>query len=275
MLLFNVSYAKGGFMVLLRRCLTVGFLALSIVLAPQQASGFDFSLWKGLLEDHVREGSIKGIRLTVVDYAAMGRDARFKDLLYALKTFDTDTLGTRAEKLAFWINVYNIFAISKVLEGYPLESIRDLGSIFRSVWNQRAGTIGGRSYSLNDIEHAILRPLGEPRIHFAIVCASLSCPDLEKEPFGPGDLDARLEKSTRKFLHNPAKGLRLDDARRTVYISSIFKWFEEDFAREGGVVQFISRRVGADVREKLLRGSYSIDYLDYDWSLNDSSRSAD
>ncbi len=265
---------RGLFMALSVRRFAVVAAVFLVVFTPSWVYGFDFSLWKGLLSDHVRSGAIKDVRLNVVDYSAMGRDKRFRELLDALDGFDPEDLGTRAERLAFWINVYNIFAISKVLEGYPVESIRDLGGIFKSVWKQKAGTIGGRSYSLDEIEHEILRPLGEPRIHFAIVCASVSCPDLATEPFEAEYIDAQLERGARSFLKNPAKGVRVDDSGRTVYISSIFKWFAGDFEPLGGVKAFISGRVEPDVRKRLTSPAYSIDYLDYDWSLNDSARAA-
>ncbi len=247
----------------------------SFILSLKGAHAFDFSEWDALLKDHVYHGRIEGITTTVVDYRAMGGDKRFSSLISALKRFNPDTLKNREEILSFWINVYNIFAIKIVVENYPVESIKDVGGVFRSVWKMEAGRVGGRAYSLDEIEHGILRKLGEPRVHFAIVCASLSCPDLRKEAYRAELLYSQLDESTQRFLANPTKGLRVDKEGRTVYVSSIFKWFREDFVKEGGVLNFLIRYAPQEVRGLIASRRLWMDYMDYNWTLNDLARNED
>jgi hypothetical protein len=147
-----------------------------------------------------------------------------------------------------------------VIDHLPLTSIRDAGSLFSPVWKKPVGMLGGRMVTLDEIEHEILRPLGEPRIHFAIVCASLSCPDLRREAFTVPQLEAQLEDQTRRFLTNASKGLRVEGTQAQV--SQIFDWFEEDFDSAGGVEAFVRRyrELPPQIR---LRAA-----IPYDWNLN-------
>jgi hypothetical protein len=134
--------------------------------------------------------------------------------------------------------------------------------------------VAGRAYALDDIEHGILRKeFREPRVHFAIVCASLSCPDIRSEPFQGARLNAQLADAAATFLANPTKGLEPGPDGKTARVSSIFKWFADDFAAQGGVAQFIRRSADRATAARLAgltdRG---LSYLDYDWSLNDAGR---
>jgi hypothetical protein len=176
-----------------------------------------------------------------------------------------------AEQLAFWINAYNILAIDVVARNYPVSSIKDAGSLLRPVWKRRAGTIEERDVTLDGIEHRTLRPMGDPRIHGAIVCASLSCPPLRREPYRAESLDAQLDDNVRRWLADPRKGVAVGPGLHTLRVSSIFKWFAEDFEAQGGVPAFVERHgpdeAGALIREGGAR--VGIGYLDYDWSLND------
>ena len=153
-----------------------------------------------------------------------------------------------------------MLALKMVIEHYPLGSIKDIGSFFNPVWDRPAGKINGKTVSLGDIEHKILRPMGEPRIHLAIVCASVSCPDLRNEPYTAASLNTQLDEQARSFLNNENKGLRV--SKKNIQISKIFNWFEEDFKQTGGVEAFIRR-----YRPNL--ADLSIDAnIPYDWSLN-------
>jgi len=169
-------------------------LVLALALAPalaapttSTAETSDFpaysSLFGELLEQYTK--AAPGKLGTRVDYPGLLKEARWKQLVGQLASVDPAALETRSQRLAFWINAYNILAIDLVLGRYPVASIRDIGSFFSPVWKAEAGRIGGKARSLAEIEHEILRPLGEPRIHAAIVCASVSCPDLRREPFEP------------------------------------------------------------------------------------------
>ncbi len=220
--------------------------------------------YQGLLERHLSSGFREGIELTLLDYRGMKDDPAYAEMVRRLEKLSLLTLKGRDDALAFWINAYNFLAINLVVENYPVKSIKDIGSIFRSVWKRPAGKIGGRDYTLHEIEHQILREnFSEPRIHFAIVCASLSCPDLAGEVFLPGRLEEQLDKSTAAFLAHPSKGIRREGDR--LLVSRIFDWFEEDFAAAGGVLAFIrSYLPGLEEKE------YEIEYLPYNWDLNDA-----
>ena len=207
---------------------------------------------------------------TVVDYAGLRTEPRWRQLIGEFGRSDPGELRTREQKLAFWINAYNIFAIDLVVQGDPKQSIKDLGSFLWPVWKLDAGEIAGRSYSLGEIEHEILRPMGEPRIHAAIVCASTSCPSLRREPFRASAIDAQLDEVFQGFVADTRKGVRIDAPRNTLFLSSIFDWFEEDFEAGGGVRAFVLGHLpesrAAELRQ--LGQGVDIEYLDYDWSLN-------
>ncbi|MGR9053752.1 MAG: DUF547 domain-containing protein, partial [Gammaproteobacteria bacterium] len=150
--------------------------------------------------------------------------------------------------------------LKTVADHWPVDSIKDIGNLFSPVWNQPAGELGGRSVTLGEVEHEILRPMGEPRIHLAIVCASLSCPDLRAEPYTAVLLNKQLDDQAVKFLGNRAKGLRIEQDK--IAVSKIFDWFEEDFKSYGGVTAFI-KRFKPDVPD------FEVDAdIPYDWAVN-------
>ena len=216
--------------------------------------------YDALLKDFVVSGTTDGVTLNQVDYSGLARDPRFERLVSDLADFPVGALQGREERLALYINAYNILTVKIVIENSPLKSIKDVGNFFRPVWKREAGIIGGTPVSLNEIEHDILRKMNDPRIHFAIVCASVSCPDLRMEAYRAKHLDQQLDEQVRDFLLNTNKGSRLDNAR--VEVSRIFKWFEEDFDRHGGVEGFIGRYI------PLAENTPVRPTLDYNWSLN-------
>ncbi len=257
------------------RLLAMIALALTLKTAPAQA--MDLDLYAALLERHTV--AVDDMASTRVDYGALKKSPEWNRLVRSLGASDPEQLGSRAERLAFWINAYNILAIEIVRKNHPIDGIRSIGSLLSPVWKKKAGSIGGRDYSLDEIEHQILRKMGEPRIHAAIVCASNSCPPLRREPYRADRLDAQLEDNVRRWLADPRKGARIDRASKTLWLSPILDWFEEDFP--DGAVAFVSRHVpqsGADwIRAQ--GPALRIRYFEYDWSLNDtaasSKRSAD
>lgn len=235
-------------------------LLAALLVAPAAARAQDWTLYNGLLADHVAPTEREGVSFNGVDYAAWARDPRYPQVLAQVENFPLQTLQTTEDKVAFYSNLYNLYAIRMVIDNLPLDSIRDAGSLFAPVWKKPAGQLGGRTVTLDEIEHQILRPLGEARIHFAIVCASLSCPDLRREAFTVVTLDEQLEDQTRRFLDNASKGLHVDGTQ--VQVSRIFDWFEEDFASAGGVEAFVRRyrELPPQIR---LRAT-----IPYDWNLN-------
>ncbi len=209
---------------------------------------------------HVERGQKNGVSLMQVDYQTVKSNGSLESAYQALIQFNPDFLSGQKEKLAFYINAYNILALKMIADHWPLESIKDLGNFFSPVWNKRAGTLGGNPVTLGGVEHKILRPMGDPRIHFAIVCASVSCPDLRSEPYLAGKIDVQLDDQVRQFLNNPGKGLRIGE--KTIHVSRIFDWFEEDFDATGGVATFVKR-----YRSQLPELKVSAD-IPYDWAVN-------
>ncbi|NIQ03792.1 MAG: DUF547 domain-containing protein [Nitrospinaceae bacterium] len=245
-----------------------GLVLLALLWIPALAWSFDFSGWNGLLKKHVRPVTLAGVDLLGVDYPALQKDPAWARVIEDLKSFSPSALKTPPEKLAFWINVYNIMAVKMVLDHYPVDSIKDAGSFFRPVWKKTVGIVGGQEVTLHRIEHEILRKMGEPRVHAAIVCASVSCPDLRREAFTPENLEKQLDDQLRKFLANSRKGMRVDRRQDRIYLSKIFDWFEEDFESKGGVLPYLSRYAAGKDRAYLKSGKGKIIYLDYNWDLN-------
>src|SRR5581483_11295941 len=156
-----------------------------------------------LLAQHVHPGTIDRIPLNVVDYEALGGDPDYAQALRDFADAKPEQLRSDKERFAFWVNAYNLLAIKTVVDRYPLKSIRDGGTFFLPIWKRKVGRIAGRELALDDIEHGILRAkFDEPRLHFAIVCASLSCPDLRPEPYDAARLDVQLDDQARSFLAN-------------------------------------------------------------------------
>jgi len=246
----------------------ITIMALLISLSiPASANEPDWSDYSSMLKTYVGSGEKHGVRLNLVDYPALAADKRWPKLLARLAAFDLHKLDTsRDEKLVFWINTYNILAIKTVLDHWPLQSIRDAGGLFSPVWNKPVAVVAGKMRTLHEIEHKILRPMGEPRIHFAIVCASVSCPDLRVEAYNVSRLNQQLDAQATAFLSRPHKGLDMEGGR--IRVSKIFDWFEDDFQSHGGVLNFVQQ-----YRPDIPSGTQLASYLDYDWSLNGVSGS--
>ena len=247
----------------------VAVLGILSMLEPPSgaAATLDADAWDGFLERHTEETpDVAGVR---VDYAGLAREPAWRAFVASLAHASPppDANG----RLAFWIDAYNILAIDMVVRHLPLESIRDVGSLLRPVWKRPAGKVAGRPVTLDEVEHEILRPLGEPRIHAAIVCASTSCPSLRREAYRVERLDAQLDTAMRDWLADPDKGLRVESDR--VRLSKIFDWFPEDFAAAGGVLAFVRPYLEPAVRQAFdgLGPDPRIVWFDYDWSLNDVS----
>jgi len=232
-----------------------------LVIATQlPAAEPDWSDYAAVLAAHVAPGERNGVKLNLVDYAALRADPRFTAVVDLVQAWPLAQLATPQERLAFHVNAYNILALQLVAAHWPLDSIKDVGSLLKPVWKRPAGRLGGKTVSLDDIEHGILRKLGEPRMHLAIVCASVSCPDLRMEPYTAELLDAQLDEQVVRFLANDGKGLRVDGD--TVHVSKIFDWFGEDFDALGGIDAFIRKH------HSLPEGVAIDADIDYDWSVN-------
>ncbi len=179
---------------------------------------------------------------------------------------------SRPEQRAYWINLYNALTVNQVLAHYPLKSIRDISSgLFGGgPWDEALVTIEGEEVSLNDIEHRILRPIWkDPRIHYAVNCASVGCPNLLRSAFTAGTTEAMLEEAAKAYVNSP-RGARVDGAGLTV--SSIYVWFQDDFGGTDASVITHLRRYADGPLKKTLAGRDTIDDHAYDWSLNETGR---
>ncbi|MDX1570150.1 MAG: DUF547 domain-containing protein [Xanthomonadales bacterium] len=235
----------------------------------------------GAFLDSVVEVTPDGTRSSV-DYARAARlQDTLKDILARWSAVSRDNFDgwSNDQQLAFLINAYNAWTIALILTEYPdLESIKDLGSLFSSPWKQRFVPLFDRTVSLDHIEHDLIRgEFDDPRIHFAVNCASCGCPALRTEPYRPTRLDEQLSEARDRFLADRTRN-RLRAGTKTAEISPIFKWYGEDFeARSGSVRSYLAEhgRALADTAEErdlLASGTYRIRYTDYDWQLNDVNR---
>ena len=244
---------------------------LTICAGMAVGATFDFSDWDELLKKYTFKGTKENIKLSLFNYELLKNDQQFNDLLSKLEMFPTNTLETRNEKIAFWINAYNIMAVKMVADHYPVNSIKDIGNWFNIVWNMKAGIIGNKPYSLNEIEHGILRKMEDPHIHGAIVCASLSCPDIAIESYKPETLVSQLDNQMTSFLENETKGFVAYHTEALVYVSPIFKWFEKDFNKNGGVLSCLKKHAPSDKRKYvnyLESKDFTLKYIDFNWNLN-------
>ena len=257
------------------------FLAFTVV--HVEAAEFDHGAWTTLLQKHVvvlDEG-----RKTQVDYNGFLRDrADLKRYLDSLAGIDQKTFDAYSpdEQLAFLINSYNSWTVELILTEYPdLESIKDLGSFFQSPWKKRFFSLLGKTRSLDEIEHTLIRGsdrYNDPRIHFAVNCASIGCPALRAEAYNGRDLQRQLQEAAELFLSDSSRN-RYRNNR--LEVSSLFKWYREDFEKGWkGITslgQFFAnhrRSLGLDDQAAARAADNSIDiiYLKYNWKLNSINR---
>ena len=245
------------------------FATIGITHAAEDAHG----LYTRILQDHVDENGL-------VDYKSLSVDKRLGEYLKQLEQTDPSALGEN-DRLAFWINVYNAFTLQLILDNYPLESIHDLHDLFswklsvvtsKSIWDKDIIEIKGKPMSLFDVEKKeVWERFKEPRIHFALVCASISCPKLRREAYEGHKLEQQLESQTGYFLKNVSKN-KYDLKRRKAWVSEIFDWYKKDFGKNKQErLRFIARyapdEVAASIREN--PEQWKIGYIDYDWGLNE------
>jgi hypothetical protein len=179
---------------------------------------------------------------------------------------------SREQQLAYWINLYNALTVYVILQHYPVNSIRDIdispGFFADGPWGKKLLTIEGQAVSLNDIEHRILRPLWQdPRLHYALNCASLGCPNLSASAFHANTLDAMLDQGANAYVNHP-RGVMLRNGK--LYISSIYSWFRSDFGDSDTTVIDHLKRYAAPALQNTLSGIEHITGDDYNWSLNDA-----
>jgi uncharacterized membrane protein YdjX (TVP38/TMEM64 family) len=219
-------------------------------------------LYDGLLESYVERSEYASIPYNAVDYINWGQDSRHEAALEILTADSANFSDSRAVEISYWINVYNFLTIDLIVRENEMDSIRNLGGFLTSPWTKHEWEIGEQSFTLDYIEHKILRPMDEPRVHFAINCASVSCPDLRQEAYRSSDLDRQLDEQTKLFLDDKHRGYLYDEQSKTLKLSKIFDWFDEDFDK-GNVAQWLSA-----YRSELKDQKVTIGYLKYHWDLN-------
>lgn len=210
-------------------------------------------IWNTLLKKYVsKNGTVnyKGFkteREKLIEYFSV------LDSLY----ISDHKLFSRAEQLAFWINAYNAFTVDLIIRNYPIKSIKAIDN----PWEQRLWKLGEKWYHLNDIEHQILRKMNEPRVHFAIVCASYSCPKLLNEAFTTSNIEAKLTEVTKAFLKDSEKNIITENS---LQLSKIFQWFAKDFKQNGSLIDFLNRYVTITISAKAKKS-----FKPYNWDLNE------
>ncbi len=240
------------------------------VQGSEQTTSVNYAVYDQFLKRYWTKDEMGIARLnysavTDTDLAAL---VNFIDSLQALDPSQLE----RDNQLAFWINLYNAQTIRVVLENYPVESIRDIkdGPLSIGPWNRKELTVDGTPISLNDIEHGIIRPVyNEPRIHYALNCAAVSCPNLAPQAWRGASLDADFSIAEQRYLADD-RGLHVDKNGR-VTASKIFIWFREDFGKDNKEVFAHLLEKAPRAKQGLLAARGQIDRYEYDWSLNDAS----
>ena len=233
------------------------------------AVGVDHADWSALLHSYLRPAP-DGINRFA--YGAVTADDRtaLDGYLAGLAATPVDALN-RAEQFAFWVNLYNALTVAVVLDHYPVASIRDIdispGLFSNGPWGANLISVSGEDLSLDDIEHRILRPIWrDPRIHYAVNCAALGCPNLQPEAFTAANTERLLEDGATAFVNHP-RGVTA--ARNRLVVSSIYVWFAEDFGDDDAGVIAHLRRYATGALPIALAGARRIADHRYDWSLND------
>lgn len=263
----------------------LSLLVWMLIAGPAHAFDHGHPAWDALLKTHVvviNDGGASQVR-----YAGFQNDrqalTKYLETLSAVTEAEFAAF-TRQERLAFLINAYNAFTVQLVLSEYPdLESIKDLGSLLTSPWKKEFFTLLGQRRHLDNIEHDMIRAPGtydDPRIHVAVVCASIGCPAMRKEAYVGVRLDAQLDDSLRRFLSDRSRN-RFNSESKTLEVSKIFDWYRKDFEkghqgfqRIGDVfARYADRLADAPADRELIRARKAqVTYLEYDWKLNDVTR---
>ncbi len=218
--------------------------------------------WTVLLQKHVTEQGNVNYEGFIQDKIAL------ESYLNTLSNTPPDkATWSEAEQLAYWINAYNAFTVKLIVDNYPVKSIQDLHPtikipLLNTVWHKKFFQIGGKDASLDQIEHAILRKeFDEPQIHFAINCASVSCPPLRNEAFTATKLEQQLTEQAAIFINHPAYNkIQASD----IEVSKIFSWFSGDFKKNGSLIDYLNKYSEVKINAKA-----KVDYMDYNWDLNE------
>lgn len=220
------------------------------------------ALFTEILKEYVHDGK--------VNYKDLCKDDRLEEYLNQLSNTDPDKIENTKDRLAFWINAYNAFTLKIICDNYPVKSIMNLDS--GKIWDREFVEINGTKMSLNHIEHEIIRKeFADPRIHFALVCAAVSCPPLRSEAYQGNRLDDQLDEQGKIFFQNKNKNyFELD--KQVAHISKILEWYGKDFGETNSeILIYISRYLPIETASAVKKNpdEWKIEYTNYDWSLNE------
>ena len=211
----------------------------------------DHSGWDQLLKKHVDDDGM-------VDYKGFQKDRPALDkYLKMLSSIQPDDTWNRDQLLAYYINLYNAYTVDLILRNYPTNSIKDISG----AWTKEFVKIGNKEISLGAIENSLLRKMDEPRIHFAINCASISCPKLINEAYTSENIEKQLEKATNEFINSDKNEISASQLK----LSSIFDWYKNDFTENGSLIEYINQ-----YSEVKINSNAQVDYKNYDWNLNEA-----
>lgn len=247
-------------------------LILSILLTMPAIDGDSHKLFTEILSEYVKNG--------LVNYKTLCKDQRLGQYIKRLANTNPDTMASKEAQLAFWINAYNAYTLKVICDNYPVKSINDLhfgglviGTVLKkTIWDADFVIINKKKLTLNTIEHKIIRPgFKDARIHFALVCAAMSCPELRAEAYEGQKLDEQLNDQARKFLTNP-KDNSFDKDKKVAYLSKIIDWYDKDFGDNDTEIllyltQFLPAVIADDIKAN--PNAWKIKHNSYDWSLNE------
>lgn len=221
------------------------------IVATESVKDVDHSKWNALLKKNVSPNGN-------VNYKGFLRDKKeLEAYLDILEANVPSKSWSRNATLAYWINVYNAFTVKLIVDNYPVHSIKEISN----PWGKKFFTLGGQKYSLEQVEHEILRKMGEPRIHFAINCASISCPNLLNEAYTEAELSKQLAQVAKSFINDKTKNTI---TKSKIEISEIFNWFAGDFKTKGSVIDFLNQYSNIKIDSKA-----KTTYKNYNWNLNE------
>ncbi len=206
----------------------------------------------------------------MVNYKGLKKDKEINKYIEYLSNTDPRSLPSEKHRMAFWINAYNAFVIKGVLEEYPIKSVLKVSLIPHSFFKRKKFETKHGEITLQVLENEKLREaFREPRVHFAINCASISCPKLLIEEYSAEKLEEQLEAQAVSFINDKSRNY-LDKENKVLYLSSIFEWYERDFVKKGErIADYVAGYLNADDAEFVRNNKIAIKYLDYDWSLNE------
>jgi len=237
----------------MKKSLAVFLLFLGFAFTHDNSYPIDQSIWNELLSSYVSdEGQ--------VDYNGLKKvNTKLKSYTGLLSKNPPKNNWSKEESMAYWINAYNAFTVSLILKNYPVNSIMEIND--GKAWDLKFIQIGGKNYSLNNIEHDILRvKYPDPRIHFAVNCAAQSCPKLNNQAFTAENLESNLSRLANEFINNGSKNKL---SGNPIKVSKLFDWYKEDFTKKGTVIDYINKYAKTKVAT-----STKVDFMEYNWDLN-------